>query len=456
MKLLQTFIILLFTLHLHSAIVVPKYFADHMVIQKNQDFKIFGYATLEEEVSILFDEMTYVTEVIDGKWEIILPGQNAGESYQIIIKGTNEIVLNDIQFGDVFITMLGNEVNTLTKNLKKSDYELSKSDYPQIRMIKLSYTDAETPQDTLAVSNQWQLCDASVAGGYSAISFMIARSLHVKHNIPIGIIELSNENTSLESWMKSNSLKDIEEKSGFQNEKKLNGTHYNSLIHPLKGNSFAGIIWSGGKTNASNLNYYDTKFVRFIEGIRNDLNNPRLPFVFVQVMQKKDTTHIIENKAIPELRTKQLAALLLENTAMVNTIDLVSQDYGDQISEKAIAERMIYPLECMVYGKCVNFHAPTPDKITINDEGYVIEFDNVDNTLMALYDEIIEGFEVPDPSGQLIPAKGKIIASNQIQIFSNHPMTGMVRYLWSANPKKVQLFNSLGNPAIPFEIFAEL
>ena len=119
MKLLQTFIILLFTLHLHSTIVVPNYFADHMVFQKNQDFKVFGSATIEEEVSILYNEITYVSEVINGKWEFILPGQKAGGSYQIVIKGANEIILNDIQFGDVFISILGNGVNTLTKNINK-------------------------------------------------------------------------------------------------------------------------------------------------------------------------------------------------------------------------------------------------------------------------------------------------------------------------------------------------
>ncbi|MDQ6763806.1 MAG: sialate O-acetylesterase, partial [Bacteroidota bacterium] len=78
---------------------LPVLFQSNMVLQRDKPCNIWGTADNGETVSISFNNESYSTKAVNGKWKITLPAQAAGGPYQIIIKGNNTIELDDVLFG---------------------------------------------------------------------------------------------------------------------------------------------------------------------------------------------------------------------------------------------------------------------------------------------------------------------------------------------------------------------
>ena len=72
-----------------------------MVLQRNTPLLIWGSAEPGENIYIKFKKKKYETVAdANGKWRINLPEMKAGGSYSMQI---NDIVLNDILIGDVYL-----------------------------------------------------------------------------------------------------------------------------------------------------------------------------------------------------------------------------------------------------------------------------------------------------------------------------------------------------------------
>src|SRR5690554_6649172 len=92
-------LILLFILSLSSfgKVKLPKFISDGMVLQRNTEVIIWGWAAEGENVSVSFIDSTY-TAVADneGCWSIVLPELNAGGPFEMNIKASNTITIKDI------------------------------------------------------------------------------------------------------------------------------------------------------------------------------------------------------------------------------------------------------------------------------------------------------------------------------------------------------------------------
>lgn len=75
-----------------------------MVLQRNSDIKIWGWASKEEPISISFMGEEYNTVAnSDGDWTVSLEGLSAGGPYTMVVSGRNTIQLEDIYVGDVWL-----------------------------------------------------------------------------------------------------------------------------------------------------------------------------------------------------------------------------------------------------------------------------------------------------------------------------------------------------------------
>ena len=85
----------------HAKVRLPALVSDGMILQRNQDLKIWGYADAGEKITIKFINKTYnATADQRGNWSLMLPKLNAGGPYTMMI---NEITLKDILIGDVWV-----------------------------------------------------------------------------------------------------------------------------------------------------------------------------------------------------------------------------------------------------------------------------------------------------------------------------------------------------------------
>lgn len=84
-----------------AKVVLPVLVSDGMVLQRNTPLTIWGTADPAEKICVKFQKKQYkVAADENGKWAVTLPAMKAGGPYSMTI---NDIVLNDILIGDVFL-----------------------------------------------------------------------------------------------------------------------------------------------------------------------------------------------------------------------------------------------------------------------------------------------------------------------------------------------------------------
>ena len=81
----------------YAEVKLPLLLSDGMILQRNEPVKIWGSASVGEEITVQFLQQTFKTVSSNkGQWKITLPPMSHGGPYEMSIKGENEIVLKDI------------------------------------------------------------------------------------------------------------------------------------------------------------------------------------------------------------------------------------------------------------------------------------------------------------------------------------------------------------------------
>src|SRR5688572_28890143 len=104
-------------------------FGDHMVLQRDTNTPIWGTADPGELVTVTISGQTNKdTGSGDGTWRVELDPVPAGGPYEMTITGpSNEVVLTDILFGDVFL--VAGQSNLMIKRQRPWQLE----EYPDVR-----------------------------------------------------------------------------------------------------------------------------------------------------------------------------------------------------------------------------------------------------------------------------------------------------------------------------------
>ena len=90
--------------NLSAEVKLPKLVSDGMVLQRDANVKIWGWASDGEKIFVHFIDSTYSTAANkNGEWEVVLSGLKAGGPYTMQINASNSITMNDIVVGDVWV-----------------------------------------------------------------------------------------------------------------------------------------------------------------------------------------------------------------------------------------------------------------------------------------------------------------------------------------------------------------
>ena len=82
------------SLILKAEVRLPHIIGHNMVLQRNQELRIWGWANRWEKVTVHLNEAVESTRADkDGKWLITLPAQEAGGPYTMKVRGRNIILL---------------------------------------------------------------------------------------------------------------------------------------------------------------------------------------------------------------------------------------------------------------------------------------------------------------------------------------------------------------------------
>ena len=195
------------TLPLRAEPVLPHLFSDHMVIQRETEIHIWGWADAGEMVSVsLGIGSGQAATDLDGHWRVILPAMRAGGPFTLTVRGKKTIVVRDVMLGEVWVASGQSNMTYALSGATGGDKEIPHANYPGIRFFTVPKKIAVEPQaDTGPAA--WEVCSPETAKTFSAVSYFFARDLYKELGVPIGIILSSWPGSAGEEWTDLESLR---------------------------------------------------------------------------------------------------------------------------------------------------------------------------------------------------------------------------------------------------------
>lgn len=210
MKLLKSiFSIIVFALSsqfMEADVKLADIFSDSMVLQRNINLKIWGYADPEEELTLNFNGQNLETIANkQGNWEFILKPMSFGGPFVMTIEGKNKIVLKDILIGDVWVCSGQSNMAWSVNQSNNATTEIKNANYLNIRLFSVPRKISNVPI-TKMPNTSWEVCKPETIRDFSAVGYFFGRSIYLEQNIPIGLINSSWGNTCIETWTSKESI----------------------------------------------------------------------------------------------------------------------------------------------------------------------------------------------------------------------------------------------------------
>ncbi len=437
---------------LHAEVKLPALFGDHMVMQQGVPLHVWGWAQPDEAVNVEFrGQKVSTTTNQDGGWEAWLNPSDAGGPYKIMLQGSNNITLEDIYVGEVWVASGQSNMVWPLGRSRDAEKEIAAANHPQIRYFKVTLATADKPKDD--VEGQWLVVSPETAGDFSGVGYFFARHLQAEMKVPFGIIQSAWGGTPAEAWTSAETLASDPALAEFVTATSDRPQHnprvlFNAMIAPLTPYPIQGAIWYQGENNAGKGQgmIYRRLFQSMILDWRRAWDIGAFPFLFVQLA---NYGKVSESSTWPELRESQTAALELDKTGMAVTIDIGNSTDIHPINKQDVGLRLALAAQAVAYGNDeVVYSGPLYRQTTREGSMLQLWFDHLGSGLDTR-DGDLEGFEIAGQDGMFVPAKARIDGENVLLSSPTVPVPVQARYAWHADPSG-NLFNKSGLPASPF------
>ena len=434
-----------------AAVRLPAIIGSHMVLQQKSSVKIWGWASPSEKITISvgWDTTIYQTITTNGaRWEVEIKTPAAGGPYDMHIKGGNEIVLQDVLIGEVWVCSGQSNMEWGgDQGLQQSKDEAPNATNKQIRFFYVPKSTSETPQDN--VTAQWVVCNPEDMLHFSAIGYFFGKELNSKLNVPVGLINSNWGGTPAEVWTPENlvnadnTLKAAAEKinpaAWWPN---LPGLTFNAMIYPITKFKIAGTIWYQGESNVGTNGTYEKLFTTMIGSWRKYWGND-FPFYFVQIAPFTYGDNNINGALLREAQTK---ASSYPNTGMVVVSDLVDDIKNiHPKAKKEVALRLANFALAETYGvNGLNYKSPLFHSYQIEKDKIRLFFVNVPTTLISKGGEPTD-FYIAGGDNKFVPAKAKI-EGKTVVVYSDQVKQPMMVRFGFTNTATPNLFSAEGLP----------
>lgn len=481
-------------------------FAENAVLQRDVAVPVWGSACPDEKVTLQFAGQSKTAKAdADGNWQVLLDPMPANSASQTLIvsgdKTPAPCTIANVVVGDVWLcsgqSNMERELGLRSgqQPLVNWEAEAASAQYPLIRHLLVKNGPSEIPATKL--SGSWQLCSPQTAPTFTAVGYYFGRDLHKQLGVPIGLINSSVGGTPAEAWTSREILeagfpeifanyekaiagypaalarfqqeepallaqwtKDCEtaRKDGKPEPRKPVAPRdprasamrpvglFNGKIAPLIPSALKGVIWYQGEANCNRAKQYRKLLPAMIGDWRARWQQPRLPFLFVQIAPY--------HKMPPELREAQLLTWQnTPNTAMVVTADVGDAQDIHPTRKEPVGARLALAARATVYGENIVYSGPLFSRLSIEGERAILHFQHVGSGLVAK-DGPLRGFTLSGDGQNFVPVQAEIHGETVEVHAAGVTKPVAVRYGWADVPD-VNLFNAEGLPASPFRTDVE-
>ena len=394
-------------------------FQSGMVLQAGRNNLVWGVATVVGEFYTveLFegDELKFVTSSAvkeDSTWQFLLPTQDYGTGFRLIVTAKNVIAINDLAFGEVWVCSGQSNMEFNMGGVLDSENEISNSAaYDDVRFAKVNHMTASEEMSDLwgGLSIPWSKpSNSNLLSGFSGLCFLFGRNLFDNLKVPIGLVESAWGGTVVESWCSEEALASCgvppspDLGNGNQNE---NSQLWHAMIAPLTRLAVKGAIWYQGESNVwYNTDLYSCAFSQMIDSWREkwstntDNEMPRnFPFGLVQLgTNAEQVSDNSPNGNWPLIRWHQtgdegsVPNAMLPNTFMATAVDT----HDPQSPWGVIHPRDKLTVAVRMAWACLNQVYSMPDLPSKGPQPTLIK--QAESTYEIMFDQAIE---VVSPEG---------------------------------------------------------
>lgn len=187
---------------LSAEVRLPSIVSDGMVLQRDAEMKIWGWADPGENVKVRFRGQVRSTMAdTDGKWQVQFDPQEAGGPETMEISGRNRIVLEDILVGDVWLASgQSNMTHAFDRWRERYATEIAQSENPEIRQFRVPTNPVLTgPVDDIE-GLEWKQANPETLLDFTVVGYFHALKLYERYNVPQGIVMSCVGGPPIESW----------------------------------------------------------------------------------------------------------------------------------------------------------------------------------------------------------------------------------------------------------------
>lgn len=428
-------------------------FSDHMVVQREAEIPVWGWADPNEKIVLeaSWGEKEETIAKADGTWKVMLKTPKAGGPFQMTITGENKVIIDDILSGEVWLctgqSNMDFALERLLKNSKEPQYqplveyirnEVASANDNELRHIEVSRNTSLFEKQT-EFKGRWVSARGEDVKKITATGYFFAKELRKQLNVPVGLVECSWGGTRVQPWiseevyMADENLKeyfevnrkevkealakvDAPEYVDVVYEKKLavwkaNGSKgnkpkatrhpskntqepailYNGMLHAVIPYGIKGAIWYQGESNASYMSAeYKSYFSAMIRGWRSDWNQGDFSFYWVQLAGCKRTSKEMD-RGWATVNDQLRRTLKLPNTGMAVLYDIGEADDIHPHNKMDAGKRLaLWALKKDYHKKIAVVSGPLYVSHKIKGNKIQIKFTEVGSGLMTGYKHLLE------------------------------------------------------------------
>jgi sialate O-acetylesterase len=396
---------------LPADVKLPAIFSDHMVLQRDVEAPVWGWADAGEKVTVSFaGQNKSTTADATGKWSVKLAKLPASaQARDLKVKGNNEITLENVLVGDVWICSGQSNMEWPLSKCTKSPKEeaAAQKNNKQLRLFRIP-EHVKAPEPALDTKGTWKTTGKEEdCLPFSGCGFFFGAKLQKELDIPIGLIDTSWGGTPVDQWISNKA-----HQAFLKSDRKE--SIYNGMVAPLVPFAIKGAIWYQGESNRGNaFPAYFTKMDALITGWREEFQVGDFPFYQVQIAphrynkkQPGDDETLARNIWAAQYK----AAKEIKNCGVVPIHDTLHGEINDihPWDKKPVAERLANLALKKDYGQNVPWTGPEFASAKAGGGKIVVSFQGIDQGLTTTDGKEPACFEIAGADKNFVPAKAVI------------------------------------------------
>lgn len=489
-------------------------FGDGMVLQRDIQVPVWGWAEPGEQVSVSFAGQTASgVAAADGRWRVVLAPLGASkEPAEMSVTGSSGLVVTNVLVGDVWICSGQSNMQMPVSQVLHQAEEVAAADHPLVRLVTVPRVASDFLVDDVDLT--WKTCTPETVASFSATAYFFARHLHRELDVPVGVVDSSWGGTQIAPWTAPAGFQQVPAKqtlaiqvaswdssteSGGKNwraflddlrswqtkaEKAVEARApmppmpdypgrrnsnqdptklFNSMIHPLIPYAIRGAIWYQGESNGGEGMSYFESMQALVGGWRELWRQGDFPFYYVQLpgWQTSDPDSPAGADGWARCREAQRRSLGIPNTGMAITLDLGDAKNIHPLNKQDVGLRLALLALNRTFKHDIVHSGPLYAGMAIEGHAIRIRFDHVGSGLMIGEKTGLDPVkELPDGQVKWVAIAGadmqwhwadmKIDGDSVLVSSEAVPDPVAVRYAYTANPVGPLLYNREGLPASPF------